>query len=332
MNFIISLTIRYADNFYIWINRSEKYPAMSDIPFLLNPPALKRENQLLHLVENRTAFTLNNCEFSIYETHQAAFDVKLHFETIAFTAMLRGKKRMKLEHKTGYFDYLPGESVLVAPGETMVIDFPEADETASQCISLSLNPEFIESSLHSLNYHLPKTDETSRWTIERDEYFLFNNPSLASATNNIMRIAMDDNSQKDVMADFALKELLIRLMQTQARNLVEKNIAKTSSRIGFVADYIRNNLHQKLSVESIARLAYVSKSNFFKLFKDELGTSPNAFILRERIRRAKELLAEKNTIKETAFQTGFSDTNYFTRVFKQWVGVTPKNFQANCGL
>ncbi len=30
---------------------------------------------------------------------------------------------MKLEGKTDYFEYLPGESVLVAPGETMVIDF-----------------------------------------------------------------------------------------------------------------------------------------------------------------------------------------------------------------
>lgn len=300
---------------------------MNNNKILLETPELKRESQLLHLVENQTKFNLNNCEFSIYETHKATFDVKLHFETIAFTAMLRGKKHMKLDNKTNYFDYYPGESVLVSPGETMVIDFPEADETPSQCISLSLNPEFIENSLNHLNYHLPKVDETSRWNIELDEYFLFNNQSLASATNNIMRIAMDDNSQKDIMADFALKELLIRLMQTQARSMVEKNIAKNKSRIGFAVDYIRKNLHQKLSIESIAKLAYVSKSNFFKMFKDELGTSPNDFILQERINKAKELLASQNSIKETAYQTGFSDTNYFTRVFKQLVGVTPKNYQ-----
>lgn len=300
---------------------------MNNNRILLETPELKREKQLLHLVENQTKFNLNNCEFSIYETHKAAFDVKLHFETIAFTAMLRGKKHMKLDNKTNYFDYYPGESVLVSPGETMVIDFPEADETPSQCISLSLNPEFIENSLNHLNYHLPKVDETSRWNIELDEYFLFNNQSLASATNNIMRIAMDDNSQKDIMADFALKELLIRLMQTQARSMVEKNIVKNKSRIGFAVDYIRKNLHQKLSIESIAKLAYVSKSNFFKMFKDELGTSPNDFILQERINKAKELLASQNSIKETAYQTGFSDTNYFTRVFKQLVGVTPKNYQ-----
>lgn len=302
---------------------------MNDNKFLLNTPELKTENQLLNLIENQTKFNLNNCEFSIYETHKTAFDVKLHFENIAFTAMLRGKKHMKLDNKTNYFDYFPGESILVAPGETMVIDFPEADETPSQCISLSLNPEFIENSLNHLNYHLPKVDETSQWNIQLDEYFLFNNKSLASATNNIMRIAMDDNSQKDIMADFALKELLIRLMQTQARSMVEKNIAKNKSRIGFAVDYIKNNLHQKLSIDSIAKLAYVSKSNFFKMFKDELGTSPNEFILQERINRAKELLASQNSIKETAYQTGFSDTNYFTRVFKQLVGITPKNFQNN---
>ncbi|WP_415328407.1 helix-turn-helix domain-containing protein [Chryseobacterium sp. MMS23-Vi53] len=300
---------------------------MNNSKILLKTPELKRENQLMSLVENQTKFNLNNCEFSIYETHKAAFDIKLHFETIAFTAMLRGKKHMKIDHKTNYFDYFPGESVLVSPGETMVIDFPEADETPSQCISLSLNPEFIENSLNHLNYHLPKVDETSRWNIELDEYFLFNNQSLASATNNIMRIAMDDNSQKDIMADFALKELLIRLMQTQARSMVEKNIAKNKSRIGFAVDYIRKNLHQKLSIDSIAKLAYVSKSNFFKMFKDELGTSPNEFILQERINRAKELLASQNSIKETAYQTGFSDANYFTRVFKQFVGVTPKSYQ-----
>jgi AraC-like DNA-binding protein len=300
---------------------------MNDHKFLLKTPELKKENQLLSMVENQTTFNLNNCEFSIYETHKAAFDVKLHFDTIAFTAMLRGKKHMKLDNKTNYFDYYPGESVLVSPGETMIIDFPEADETPSQCISLSLNPEFIENSLNHLNYHLPKTDETSQWNIEFDEYFLFNNQSLASATNNIMRIAMDDNSQKDIMADFALKELLIRLMQTQARSMVEKNIARNKSRIGFAVDYIRKNLHQKLSIESIAKLAYVSKSNFFRMFKDELGTSPNEFILQERISKAKELLKSRNSIKETAYQTGFSDTNYFTRVFKQLVGVTPKSYQ-----
>ena len=295
--------------------------------FHLNKPNLTQENKLNTLVENQTKFSLNNCEFSIYETHQSAYNVKLHFEHLAFTGMLRGKKWMKLQNKSNYFEYLPGESVLVAPGETMVIDFPDADKDASQCISLTLNPEFVQESLDLLNFNAKKVDDSSQWNISLEEFYLLNSKPLASATNNIMRIAMDDNSYKDVIADFALKELLIRLMQTQARNLVEKNTLKNKSRIGFVADYIKKNLHQKLSIDVIAKMAYVSKSNFFKMFKEELGISPNEFIIQERIKRAKEMLMHNNSVNEVAFSTGFSDTNYFIRVFKQMEGVTPKIFQ-----
>ena len=131
----------------------------------------------------------------------------------------------------------------------------------------------------------------------------------------------------DRLLDFALKELLIKLMQTQARKMVEHNIHKNKSRIAFAVEYIRKNLHQKLSVDEIAKKSYVSKSGFFKMFKEELGISPNEFVIQERIKKAKELLSNNNSIKETAFLAGFSDTNYFIRVFKQMEGVTPKNFQ-----
>ena len=295
--------------------------------FQLNKPSLTHENKLNTLVENQTKFSLNNCELSVYETHKTAYDVKLHFEHLAFTGMLRGKKWMKLQDKSNYFEYLPGESVLVAPGETMVIDFPEADIQPAQCVSLTLSPEFVKESLENLNFNSAKIDDSSQWNISLDEFYLLNNKAIASATNNIMRIAMDDNSHKDVIADFALKELLIRLMQTQARNLVEKNTLKTQSRIGFVADFIKKNLHQKLSIDVIAKMAYVSKSNFFKMFKQELGLSPNEFIIKERIKKAKELLISQSSVSEVAFSTGFSDTNYFIRVFKQVEGVTPKIFQ-----
>ncbi|WP_028121892.1 helix-turn-helix transcriptional regulator [Epilithonimonas tenax] len=295
--------------------------------FQLNKPSLTHENKLNTLVENQTKFSLNNCEFSIYETHKAAYDVKLHFEHLTFTGMLRGRKWMKLQDRSNYFEYLPGESVLVAPGETMVIDFPDADEQASQCVSLTLNPQFVQESLDHLNFTEAKVDDSSQWHISLHEFYLLNSKALASATNNIMRIAMEDDSHKDVIADFALKELLIRLMQTQARKLVEKNTLKNTSRIGFVVDFIKKNLHQKLSIDAIAKMAYVSKSNFFKMFKQELGISPNEFIIHQRIKKAKELLSQQNSVSEVAFSTGFSDTNYFIRVFKQMEGVTPKIYQ-----
>lgn len=132
---------------------------------LLYTPELTGHEQLQNIIENKTTFTLNNCEFSLYETHKKTEDVKLKFNDLTFTAMLRGKKHMKLENKSEYFDYFPGETVLVSPGETMVIDFPDADETPSQCIALSFSPDFVEESLHYLNTKLMKVDESTCWRI-----------------------------------------------------------------------------------------------------------------------------------------------------------------------
>jgi len=63
--------------------------------------------------------------------------------------------------------------------------------------------------------------------------------------------------------------------------------------------------------------------------KYELGTSPNEYILQQRIKRAKELLKENQSIKEVAFATGFSDTNHLIKTFKTFEGITPKNYQRN---
>ena len=304
---------------------------MKDGKFLLYTPDLTENEHLDSIVENKTTFTLNNCEFSLFETHKKTEDVKLKFNDLTFTAMLRGKKHMKLEDKSDYFDYFPGETVLVSPSETMVIDFPEADENPSQCIALSFSPDFVEDSLNYINSKFMKVDENSSWRISSEQFYLFNSLPLASATNNLMRIAMEDNMNKDIMADLALKELLVRLMQTQAGKLIENDYhkLKTSSRLAFIIDYIKNNLHQKLSADELAKLAFVSKSNFFKLFKFELGISPNEYILKQRISLAKKLLKENQSIKEVAFATGFSDANHLIKTFKTFEGITPKNYQRN---
>lgn len=65
---------------------------MKNAKQMLYQTALLHESQLSQLVENKTTFTLKDCEFSIYETHKSTFDVKLNFENLAFTGMLRGKK------------------------------------------------------------------------------------------------------------------------------------------------------------------------------------------------------------------------------------------------
>ena len=296
---------------------------------LIDPLQLRSVRDLKSLVENRKSYTYNNCELAIYETHLTTQNVSLKFDNFAFTGMIRGKKELSIANKTGKFEYLPGESVVMLPGEEMIIDFPEADTNPSQCIALSIDNSFIQSTVDYLNGNFPKVDTESQWKFSDECFYLFNSPSLSAATNNILRIAIENNSAKDFMTDLALKELLIRIMQTQARKYFETNFLqqRDTNRFAAIIDYIKNNIREKISVEGLAKLAYMSKSNFFRAFKQEFGISPNHFILQERIDQAKSLLRHQLPVTEAAYQTGFSDANYFIKAFKEVEGVTPKHFQ-----
>jgi len=72
----------------------------------------------------------------------------------------------------------------------------------------------------------------------------------------------------------------------------------------------------------------MSKSTFYRSFKREFGISPLEYILSEKIKRAKILLADpKNAIKSVSFDCGFNDVNYFIRLFKKMEEITPRQYQ-----
>ena len=70
----------------------------------------------------------------------------------------------------------------------------------------------------------------------------------------------------------------------------------------------------------------MSKSTLTRLFNTEMGISPLEYVIRERLRKAKEILLRTKSIKEACFSAGFNDVNYFTRLFKKREGVTPGAF------
>ncbi|MBS9525996.1 AraC family transcriptional regulator [Litoribacter alkaliphilus] len=290
----------------------------------------RKEKDLHTLVENKTTYTLDNCELNIFETHQSASNINLVFGDLVLTTMLRGKKVMHLFDKPG-FDYLPGESVIVPPNEVMKIDFPEAQwDNPTQCIALSISSTMIENTFNLLNERFPDKMLQEEWGVNTDYFHLINNADLSEIINRFIKIGIKERSkEKDVIASLALKELLIRLSQTQAREMLERTYRELSSsnRLAFVVDYIKKNIREELSMEVLSEKACMSKSHFSRLFKAELGISPSEYILKERLKLAKTfLLSSQNQVQEICFMAGFKNINYFIRAFKQEFGLTPKAF------
>ncbi|MGY6547023.1 helix-turn-helix domain-containing protein [Arthrospiribacter ruber] len=291
----------------------------------------RNERDLKTLVENRTTYTLNDCELNIFETHQKAEDVNLVFGDLVLTTMLKGKKIMHLFDKPG-FDYLPGESVIVPPNEVMKIDFPEAKfDNPTQCIALSISKEMIENTFHLLNERLPDKEITKEWGLDLTNFHLINTKDLSEIINRFIRIGVKERSkEKDLIATFALKELLIRLTQTQARDMLEKTYQSlaSSNRIAHVVDYIKRNIRENFTLEALSEKACMSKAHFSRTFKNELGLTPTEFVLKERLKLARNFLKlGTKQIQEVCYMSGFNNPTYFIRAFKNEFGMTPKVYQ-----
>ncbi|WP_293300822.1 AraC family transcriptional regulator [Pedobacter sp. UBA4863] len=295
----------------------------------LNLVPLSNQKNLSTLVENRSSFTLEKCELNIFETYQEAYQVPLTFNDFVIASMLRGKKVMHLD-KVREFDYLPGESVIVPALETMRIDFPDAsDATPTQCIALAIDQVQIKQTINYLNEYFPKESNNDLWELSYDEYHFYNNEEIAALINKLIKVCADTSSAKDVLADLTLKELLVRIIQTQ-NLMVMQGGNFNNNPLAYVIGYIKSNLGEKISVDSLSEKACMSKATFYRLFRKELGVSPNDFILAEKIKKAKELLMHPDTkISAISYELGFSDANYFIRAFKKVVGTTPGNYQLN---
>lgn len=297
----------------------------------LQPIPVREERSLFTLVENRAAYTLDACELNVFETHEAAKGVNLAFGDWVLTSMLRGKKVMHLFDKPG-FDYLPGESVIVPPNEMMKIDFPEAErKNPTQCIALAISAEQIRNTIQLLNEQHPKAEEGEEWQVNEQYFHLANNVELADIINRLIRISINEHSrEKDILANLALRELLVRLMQTQARQLFEQNAKSLSSRhrFGHIIQYIKENITTRIDVDKLSEKACMSRASFYRKFKEEFGFTPADYILKERIRLAKQHLRNPlNSVTQACFMAGFQNLNYFIKAFKNQVGTTPKAFQ-----
>ena len=92
--------------------------------------------------------------------------------------------------------------------------------------------------------------------------------------------------------------------------------------------YIRFNIDQPLSLSHIADTLGVHPSHLSRAFKKELGMTLTEYINKLRIEEAKYLLDQGNvSVTDAALSVGFTDPNYFSKVFTKWEHVTPHDYR-----
>lgn len=95
-----------------------------------------------------------------------------------------------------------------------------------------------------------------------------------------------------------------------------------------VKKYIDNNYGEKITIDLLCAFFFVSRGTLTAGFKKEFGMTINHYINTVRIDRAKLLLAQRKfSVREISEQCGFSDQNYFSKVFSRHTGLSPLRYR-----
>ena len=95
-----------------------------------------------------------------------------------------------------------------------------------------------------------------------------------------------------------------------------------------VMNYVNLNVAEPLTLKSLAAMCFISPSDLSALFKQETGSTLIDYINTQRVNRAAQLLVQNNhTIAAVAEEVGILDVNYFTKIFKKTLGVTPTRYR-----
>jgi len=88
---------------------------------------------------------------------------------------------------------------------------------------LAIKSEQIKETVNLLNEKYAKVEEHESWQIDLDTFHLKNSLEVTNTIDRLVKVSTETNSAKDLFANFMINELLIRLMQTQARVLIVDN-------------------------------------------------------------------------------------------------------------
>ena len=295
----------------------------------LEPAPLIPAHQVKNLVEQSRGFNFNVCELNIYETRKRVMDFPLSFGGFTITSMLRGTKKVRFQDDISR-DYNPGNTILVPSTASLNIDFPQASfEDPTQCSALTLDNSFVMKQIDEFNEILHEGSFIKGYQAIDNSILLYNNEELINIHKKITRLSASTDPFKEIHIKMLLKEMVLCVMKMQNVSVLKTTAQQNANNSPFSAiiNFIRQNIYHDISVDDLLKVSDMSKSSFYRAFVTELGLSPYQLIIEERIKAAKKLLInERLSIKETAYSTGFSSANYFTRLFKKHEGMTPKQF------
>lgn len=134
-------------------------------------------------------------------------------------------------------------------------------------------------------------------------------------------ILLEQKDKPLVRIEIAAK--LIQWLMLVVRCAEAESRRRNTPDIRQVLAHIEATLEDPVSIHQLAAVAHLSPSRFKCKFKEQIGMPPAEYVLRQKVEKARRYLAQGKSVTDTAYQFGFSSSQYFATVFKRLTNIRP---------
>ena len=152
---------------------------------------------------------------------------------------------------------------------------------------------------------------------------------LASYFSHIeAELALQDN-YSDLAADAWMAHLLVLLVRETRYGFFHVSDSAYTSFVAAAKQYIDSYFCEEITVDVLADKAHISKYHLIREFKKQVGKSPIQYLMDVRIAYACNLILNFDfSLTSISKKSGFSNSNYFSNIFRKITGLSPKKYRS----
>lgn len=151
-----------------------------------------------------------------------------------------------------------------------------------------------------------------------EDDFLFNMISNFHNVSNLNSYSQISEISKYLIQNYLVEKEVDKLSYQNLENIIHEIKILLDCQMG-----------DKINIDRMAKKYNKTSFQLIRAFKAHTGLTPIAYLILIRLNKAKKLLASGNTLIDTALECGFFDQSHFTNCFKNYFGVSPKQYTEN---